>query len=128
MKSRAVVFLGLLFSVLLLISSVVVAEKTSKEEKKEVQAKEPNQKYGGGQICSFGCCGYSSYGRCSSCCRNAAEARAFEIAQAKRYGEGAYYGGGGYGGGRGGWGRGGGRCCGDDDGDAQSKENEAKKP
>ena len=127
MKSRAVVLLGLLFSVLLLISSVVVAEKTSKEEEKEVQAKEPNQQYGG-QICSFGCCGYSPYGRCSSCCRNAAEARAFEIAQAKRYGEGAYYGGGGYGGGRGGWGRGGGRCCGDDDGDAQSKENEAKKP
>ena len=91
MKSRSFVLLGLLFAVLLLISSTV-AEETSKEEKKEVEAKEPNQQYGGGKRCFSGCCGYGPYGRCQWCCRNAAEARAFELAQANSYGESGYYG------------------------------------
>ncbi|PSS05958.1 Glycine rich protein [Actinidia chinensis var. chinensis] len=140
MKSGAFVLLGLLFAVLFLISSVV-AEETSKEEKKEVETKEPNQQYGGGQHCPSGCCGYGPYGRCRWCCRNADEARAFELAQANSYRESGYYGGGGYGGGWGGghggggygggghsgWGGGGGRCCGNAE-EAKSKGNEAKHP
>ncbi|XP_057460753.1 ATP-dependent RNA helicase dbp2-like [Actinidia eriantha] len=141
MKSRAFVLLGLLFALLFLISSVV-AEETSKEDNKEVETKEPNQQYGGGQHCPSGCCGYGPYGRCRWCCRNADEARAFKLGQANSYGESGYYGGGGYGsgwggghggggyggGGHGGWGgRGGGRCCGNAE-EAQGKGNEAKHP
>ncbi|XP_058217560.1 uncharacterized protein LOC131328662 [Rhododendron vialii] len=82
MKSKASVFLGLLFAVLLLVTSAVAEETTSKEVKKEDETKESNQWGGPGRRCPFGCCGYGLYGRCSWCCRNANEASQFTQAKA----------------------------------------------
>nr|XP_048327195.1 glycine-rich protein-like isoform X2 [Ziziphus jujuba var. spinosa] len=72
MSSRILIFLGLLFAVVLLISSEVSARDLAAQTSTDNNNEETDQiGYGGG--CKYGCCGYG-YGPCERCCSYAGEA------------------------------------------------------
>nr|XP_048327194.1 glycine-rich protein-like isoform X1 [Ziziphus jujuba var. spinosa] len=73
MSSRILIFLGLLFAVVLLISSEVSARDLAAQTSTDNNNVEETDQIGYGGGCKYGCCGYG-YGPCERCCSYAGEA------------------------------------------------------